>query len=116
MQEQTLLIVDDEALVIEVIREVAESVGLRTLTASNATEAMKIIDIVRPDIVLCDLNLPDLDGHKLCANIRCREPYPRLVLMTGQIDALNGPCDLVLMKPFGVGELKTVLNSAMATA
>lgn len=64
MTAELILIVDDNQRNSRLIRDVLEAAGLRTLTASTATDGLKLANEHLPDLVLMDLRLPDLDGSE----------------------------------------------------
>jgi len=59
---EVVLIVDDDERNVRLVRDVLEAAGMSTLTASTAAEALELARERRPDVVLMDLRLPDLDG------------------------------------------------------
>jgi two-component system, cell cycle response regulator DivK len=64
MTAQLVLIVDDNERNSRLVRDVLEAAGLRTLTASTATDGLTLASEHLPDLVLMDLRLPDLDGSE----------------------------------------------------
>ena len=64
-----ILIADDEADIVSMLRAFFESKGYFVLSAVNGTEALKQVE-QEPDIILLDINMPGLDGLKVCERIR----------------------------------------------
>ncbi|HWE83007.1 MAG TPA: response regulator [Gaiellaceae bacterium] len=70
---ELVLIVDDDARNAKLARDVLESAGLRTMTATTAADAIVLACAHRPDLVLMDLRLPDLDGFEAARRLAADE-------------------------------------------
>ncbi len=105
MNTRKMLVVDDEPALIDLIRDVAESLGYEALVAENGAVALELLKHHKPELILCDLNLPDLSGTKICEIVKSLRPEPRMILMTGEIGADAKTCSGILRKPFGLKEL-----------
>lgn len=104
-----ILIVDDEADIISLLRDYFEVNGYDVLTASNGTEALKQSEKA-PDLILLDINMPDMDGLKVCAQIRNFVSCPILFLTarvedTDKINGFRVGGDDYIVKPFSIEEL-----------
>ena len=120
-QPQRLLVVDDEASICELVRRVAESVGLTVRTAVTHAQFRAAYDDFKPSAILLDLVMPEVDGVallKILADEHCRA---RLMIMSGYHPELlkNGQrladdyeLDVrgTLRKPFGVVDLQKALQ------
>ena len=71
--KQTILLVDDEADLVELVAFNLRGAGFRVLTAGRGDEAIQLALAERPDLILLDLMLPELDGYGVCEYLR-REP------------------------------------------
>ena len=106
---QKILIVDDEAGIRQLMKDYFEMEGYEVITADSGSAALKKIE-ERPDIILLDINMPDLDGLTVCRKIRGRVDCP-IVFLTARIeeqDRINGFLmggDDYVLKPFGIEEL-----------
>jgi CheY-like chemotaxis protein/anti-sigma regulatory factor (Ser/Thr protein kinase) len=80
---QTVLVVDDSPTQLMQIRMVLEAGGYRTTSASNGLEALDAIVGEMPDIVVTDLQMPELNGLELVAEIKVRYPALPVILTTG---------------------------------
>ncbi len=69
-----LVVVDDEADARDLIRRVLEECGARVLTAGSAAEALHLIETDRPDIIVSDIGMPDLDGYEFLRRVRALGP------------------------------------------
>jgi DNA-binding response OmpR family regulator len=70
MAESTVLVVDDEPLILEFLAENLRADEFSVLTASSGAEAMQILADHRPDVILLDVVLPDMTGYDICKAVR----------------------------------------------
>ena len=120
----TILVVDDEPLVRDVVVRYLERDGFRTLTAGDGDEARTLLARASPSLVVLDVMLPGTDGLSLCRWIRANSDLP-VILLTARgeeadrIVGLELGADDYVTKPFSPRELatrvKTVLRRANAT-
>lgn len=101
----TILLVEDEAFVRNVTREILQAAGYRVLTASNAVAAMRLYEELGPevDLLLTDMILPGENGAELAASMRRENPGIRVLFVTGygnQIAVLKDAGEAYLLKPF----------------
>jgi two-component system cell cycle sensor histidine kinase/response regulator CckA len=97
-----LLIVEDESLIAEGLKNLLGDAGMDIVLASSGREALRVLDSAAPDVVVLDIGLPDLDGTEVARRIREKRPRQPVVFMTGHGDTGNNS---MLRKPFAVGEL-----------
>jgi DNA-binding response OmpR family regulator len=107
---ETILFVEDEAFVREVIGEVLRSAGYRVLTASSAAEAVSVFDACREDLqlLLTDVVLPGETGRVLAAKLRREKVGLKVLLVTGytqEMTELHAQDDECLRKPFSTAVL-----------
>lgn len=107
--DQTILVVDDEKDIRLLLKECLEMEGYRVLTADCGAQAMALLGEA-PDLILLDVNMPDLDGYLVCEKIRDYVKCPILFLTarTQQQDRVAGfkaGGDDYVTKPFGMEEL-----------
>lgn len=106
---QKLLIVDDEPGIVAVVQNYFEMAGYLVITAYNGKDALKKLSQA-PDIVLLDINMPDMDGLTVCQNIRKYITCP-IIFLTARIetsDKIKGfsvGADDYIVKPFDPKEL-----------
>ena len=102
----SVLVVDDEPIVLQVFSRVLSEKGLRTRTASNAEEALKLLDEGGIACVLADKNMPGMDGIEMLRRVREAQPHCAFIVMTGYastesaIEALRLGAVDYLQKPF----------------
>jgi PAS domain S-box-containing protein len=112
----TLLVVDDELDVLEVIAETLSAAGYDVSRASNAAEALAAISATAFDALLLDYALPGMSGAEVARRARILRPDLPIVFVTGYADALpaDGPADMeVVSKPFSRDELLAGLGRAL---
>jgi len=102
----SVLVVDDEPIVLQIFSRVLSEKGLRTRTASNAEEALKVLDEGGIACVLADKNMPGMDGIEMLRRVREAQPHCAFIVMTGYastesaIEALRLGAVDYLQKPF----------------
>lgn len=104
------LVVDDEVAIQRFLRVALTGEGFVVLEAGTGQDALKAVAQERPDLVLLDLGLPDMDGVEVTRSLREWSQVPVIILSvreqeTDKIAALDAGADDYLTKPFGVGEL-----------
>ena len=104
----TVLVVEDERDIRELLRRYLERAGLSVLTAATGAEALHLIDEVRPDLVLLDLGLPDIDGSEILASAGATTSVIVLTSRTAvpdRIAGLRAGADDYVVKPFSPTEV-----------
>ena len=107
---KTILIVDDEQPIIDILVYNLEKEGYRTIEANDGVTAVNMALEQRPDLILLDIMLPKLDGLSVCKRIKNSYNVPILMLTAkdGEIDKILGlelGADDYITKPFSVREL-----------
>ena len=113
-----ILIVEDEPPIRRLLRTTLGAHDYRTLEAATGAEALSALRHHRPDLVLLDLGLPDIDGLALIGRIREISPVPIVVLSSrgdeaAKVAALDAGADDYVTKPFGADELMARLRAAL---
>lgn len=107
----TILVVDDEALLVKGIRFNLKSDGYDVITGSNGQEAVELTKSENPDLVVLDVMMPVMDGLTACSRIREFSDVP-IILLTAKVDDMDKlmgfdhGADDYLTKPFNILELK----------
>lgn len=107
-----VLIVDDEPDTLELVKLVLESGGFKTVLAASGKEALKELEASRPDLVLLDIMMPDMDGWEVFRKIKEKNANIPIAILTAKaqnFDRLLGlhvlKADDYIIKPFGKNEL-----------
>jgi len=107
-----VLIVDDEPDTLELVKLVLESGGFKTVSAANGIEALNQVDVSKPDLVLLDIMMPDMDGWEVFRKIKEKNSTLPIAILTAKaqnFDKLLGlhvlKADDYITKPFGKNEL-----------
>jgi two-component system KDP operon response regulator KdpE len=113
-----VLVVDDEPPIRKLLRMGLTTQGYQILEASTGKAALDMLS-ERPDLVILDLGLPDIQGHELLKTIRARhDSLPIVVLSSrgdevGKVAALDLGADDYVTKPFGMDELLARMRAAL---
>ena len=105
---QTVLVVEDERDIRELLRRYLERAGMAVLAAATGAEALDLLESDRPDLVLLDLGLPDIDGTEVLATARPDVPVVVLTARTDVADRIAGlraGADDYVVKPFSPTEV-----------
>ena len=119
MPSVNLLIVDDEASLRDFLSIVFEEEGWHVETAASVAEAYVAIQRREPDVVLCDLMLPDGSGIDLVRDVKSHTPSIVFVMITAHtstrsaVEALKAGAVDYIAKPFDIEELKIVVRKAV---
>ena len=113
MGQKKILVVDDEADLVETIRFPLEMEGFNVLVSYNGEDALNQARKEKPDLILLDLMLPKLDGYKVCRLLKFDERYKHIPILmltakTQEKDKLIGKetgADEYITKPFDIDEL-----------
>jgi two-component system, OmpR family, KDP operon response regulator KdpE len=113
-----VLVVDDEPAIRRFLRTVLTAHGYSVFEAKDGNEAISEVVAQRPDVVVLDLGLPDMDGVQVTRMLREWTALPILILSVrdreeSKIAALDAGADDYLTKPFGSGELLARLRAAL---
>lgn len=105
-----ILVVDDEPMIIDVIKAYLEREGYLVSAAINGSEALRLIKEVKFDFLILDLMLPDFSGEEICKRVRETSDVPIMMLTakTAEEDRINGiviGADDYLTKPFSPREV-----------
>ncbi len=118
---QTLLVVDDKANVRNLLKDYLTAQGFRVLTAENGQQALFVARYDRPDLVLLDILMPELDGYQFLPAFR-RESNAPVILLTAKLDesdkvqGLELGADDYVTKPFGMRELLARIRAQLRRA
>jgi two-component system response regulator GlrR len=115
-----VLVVDDDASVLEIITDMLNYKGYTVFPFRSGAEAVKSMEAEKPDIIITDFYMPNLDGLELAEQIKEEYPNIPIVLLTGsfapqsEIDPFYRNVDLVLTKPVGWQQLLEAVSKLLA--
>lgn len=117
-QVAKILIVEDDAHIRRLLKATMQRAGHEAIEAENARQAMSLLDIERPDVVLLDLGLPDRDGLELIEPLRLRSNATLIVVSAREnsaekVTALDLGADDYVTKPFDTEELLARIRTAL---
>jgi two-component system, OmpR family, KDP operon response regulator KdpE len=118
---ETILVVDDEPQIRRAVGNALGGAGRRIVEAATGREALDLAASARPDAIVLDLGLPDLDGIDICREIRHWANMPIVVLSARHSDQekvrlLNAGADDYVTKPFSTTELAARVNAQIRRA
>lgn len=113
-----ILVVDDEAEITLVLRSGLAKHGYDVRTANEGEAAMELFQAWTPDLVITDLSMPNMNGLKLCEQLRAVSQLPIIILSVksdeaAKVEALDLGADDYVTKPFGIGELLARVRAAL---
>src|SRR5665213_1728069 len=117
-QGPRILLVDDEEPVRQALDVALRPAGYTMYQVGNGGEALRRFPLIRPDLVLLDLDLPDVDGKEIIRRLRERTFTPIIVISvrleeSEKICSLDTGADDYVTKPFGTGELLARIRAAL---
>jgi DNA-binding response OmpR family regulator len=121
----SVLIVEDELSIAEPFAKALSRSGFRAVVARTGSEALALAGSLRPDVVLLDLGLPDVDGRDICRQLRRDSDVPIIMItasstVTDRVVGLELGADDYIVKPFATAEvvarIRAVLRRGRAPA
>jgi two-component system, OmpR family, KDP operon response regulator KdpE len=113
-----ILVVDDEPNIIATVAPLLRARGYEVFSAMTGRAALEAVERDKPDLLVLDLGLPDLDGAEVCRRVRETTGIPILVLSArgeegDKVKALDAGADDYVTKPFGTEELLARIRAAL---
>src|SRR6266545_6441194 len=109
--KKTILIIEDEPQIVLGLKDALEFEGFRVASAGKGRDGVSLARHEKPDAVLLDLMLPDVNGYKVCEELRRWNPFVPIIMLTArsqEVDKIRGlevGADDYVTKPFSIGEL-----------
>jgi two-component system, OmpR family, KDP operon response regulator KdpE len=118
---ESVLVIDDEEPVRRFLRVALGGQSYRVIEAATGKDGITFVAVRKPDVIILDLGLPDLDGVEVTRRLRQMTQTPVIILSArgsenDKIAALEAGADDYLIKPFGIGELLARLRAALRRA
>jgi two-component system cell cycle response regulator DivK len=122
--KKTILYVEDNPDNRILIRRVLEAEGYAIIEAPNATAALGALENGNPDLILMDINMPDMDGYALTAKIRAMPAHKRVPIVAVTANVMRGDreksleagCDGYIQKPIDIDNLPNQIERYMRNA
>ena len=116
-----VLVIDDEPGIRRVVRDALRGDVTSVIEAATGTDGLSIAAAERPDLIVLDLGLPDIDGIEVCRQLRAWTSAPILVLSARDSEdektaLLDAGADDYVTKPFGPGELRARVRAQLRRA
>jgi two-component system, OmpR family, response regulator len=116
-----VLIVDDDAHIRDVVRFALQKEGFRTAEAADGRQALAVAETEKPDLIVLDIMMPELDGTEVCRRVRARSAMPIIFLSSRdeEIDRVLGlelGGDDYVSKPFSPRELVARVRAVLRRA
>jgi two-component system KDP operon response regulator KdpE len=117
-QAAKILIVDDEQQITRVLRTALSTQGYSLRVAANGAEGIEAVHAWKPDLVITDIAMPEMNGVELCREIRAVSTIPIIVLSVRnqdkmKIEALDAGADDYVTKPFSIQELQARVRAQL---
>lgn len=124
MQSKTVLIVDDELSILVPLQFLMEQNGFHVVLAQSGRDAFEALEKSKPDLILLDIMLPDLDGYEIFQMIRANPAWDgiKVIFLTAKnrdgdvAKGLNLGVDAYITKPFSNAELLAAVNDLLGLA
>ena len=118
-QAKTILYVEDSQDNRTLVRRVLQSEGFQVLEAEDASHAMLVLNDQRPDLILMDINLPEVDGYSLTTHLKLRPELRSVPIIALTANVMKGDrersleagCDGYIQKPVNVDTLAEQIES-----
>jgi DNA-binding response OmpR family regulator len=118
---QSILVIDDEARIVKLVRDYLERASFQVLTAYDGETALRVARLERPDLIVLDLMLPGLDGLDVCRRLRQESGVP-IIMLTARVEeadrivGLELGADDYVTKPFSPRELVARVRATLRRA
>lgn len=119
MADESILVVDDDEFMLELLTESLTDAGYAVVTAKNGNDALDVLNHQDLQIALIDLSLPDMEGMDLVAHVTNASPDAQIIIMTGYptiesvIDSLREGAQDYIVKPFKIPEVHAAVSRSL---
>ncbi len=115
----TVLVVDDEISVLEMVSGILEDEGYQVVVAENGAAALKLLERTRPDLIISDVMMPEMDGRALCQAVAANPTLadiPFVFLSASHRSTVEADCQfrVFVAKPFDVERLLAMVAELTA--
>jgi two-component system KDP operon response regulator KdpE len=118
---ESILVIDDDPTLLELLSAHLETTGYRSLTASDGPGGLRLAIAENPDLIVLDVMMPGMDGWEVCERLREKSAFPIIMLTAKdeEIDKLRGfrlGVDDYVTKPFSFAELVARVGAVLGRA
>ncbi|HEY74371.1 MAG: DNA-binding response regulator [Chloroflexi bacterium] len=118
---EKILVIDDDVILLKLIRRSLEPLGFSIFTATSGEEGLKLFPQLAPDLVILDIMMPGMDGWEVCRRLRQTSAVPVIFLtaldsVNDVVQGLIGGADDYLAKPFKIDELGARVTAQLRRA
>ncbi len=119
--DKTILVCDDEPLIIEIIQYITDKSNYRIITADNGRDALLVAREQRPDLIVLDVNMPEMTGYEVCEELKSNEDTKDIiiVILTANVQVKDYEkskqigADEFIGKPFEIDILRDKLKKLL---
>lgn len=123
-EHKRLLLIDDDPNLILLVKDYLEFRGYEVITAENGQEALEVLQKETPDMIICDVMMPQMDGYSLVEHVRqdARTSWIPVLFLSAKgqsqdkVKGLNTGADVYMVKPFEPEELVAQVESSLKQA
>ncbi|MBN2384493.1 response regulator [bacterium] len=123
-ERRHIVVVDDEPTILKILTRLFETEGFRVSMTHKSTEAMKLVATEKPDVVISDIMMPELDGYSLCRIIKSKPELAKtkVILLTAKNltqdkgEGFKSGADFFMQKPINRQKLVSVVKSLLNLA
>lgn len=119
-----ILIVDDEVMILKILTKILESAGYKVTATHKSTEAFRLTSEFKPDLVISDIMMPQLDGYALCRLIKSKEQLKqtKVMLLTAKNlgqdkgQGFKSGADFFMQKPINRDKILSVVQNLLTAS
>ncbi|MDO8674345.1 MAG: response regulator [Dehalococcoidia bacterium] len=119
-RRETILVADDNAAILDMLASILADAGYNVLVATDGAEALGMVEVHRPDLVLIDFMMPVMDGCTACQRLKSAEGTRELPVVLMSADgkvadkAMEARADHYLLKPFSIDDMLGCVQSFLS--
>jgi response regulator RpfG family c-di-GMP phosphodiesterase len=122
MGERVVMVVDDSKVVLRIVEKGLAEAGFRVITSENAKKALKLLDTIQPDLILTDIEMPDISGFEFCKTVHKNPELSMvpIVAMSTKTDRgymkrmVQNGASAYICKPFNIDELVILVEKMLS--
>lgn len=114
----TILVIDDEPAIVDILRSILEEEGYKVITAVNGRQGLDLIAASGPDVVICDVMMPQLDGRALCRAVEHDPSFHHVpIVLMSAVQNIVSRTDCkhaaYIQKPFDLDSVLTTVANVL---